>query len=355
MDKKDCNKLIMLFSSIGVILGVYLVFRYIVPIIAPFVVAFLIAYTIEKPVMKLAKPMRGYKILASSIIVFVLTTIVAIIIGYVAYQAFIEIKSFIMNYEYYTQIANCKVCDMCEAADELLGLKQGTSIGLMNNNLDSIGVIISDKVIPVIMGNSIHTLIRTATCIGIFFIMLMSVAFISNDFYAIREWRENTMFSKEVILLSKKVGELGRVYFKVQLMIMAITAVVCTIGLYIMRNPYAVVLGLIIGMLDALPLFGTGTVLIPWAIIMVMMGNFKNGAILFTIYVITYFAREIMESKLMGHRLGIAPFTMMMIIYSGLVLYGIWGFILGPVSYVIAKELILYLKWRLERGTLNSI
>jgi len=57
----------------------------------------------------------------------------------------------------------------------------------------------------------------------------------------------------------------------------------------------------------------------------------------------------------MGDRLGIAPFTMMVIIYMGLVLYGLWGFILGPVSYVIIKTIILYLKTQLERGKLSKI
>ena len=55
----------------------------------------------------------------------------------------------------------------------------------------------------------------------------------------------------------------------------------------------------------------------------------------------------------MGERLGIAPFTMLIVIFTGLMVYGIMGFILGPISYCIIKALIHYLKTVIERGKLN--
>ncbi len=56
----------------------------------------------------------------------------------------------------------------------------------------------------------------------------------------------------------------------------------------------------------------------------------------------------------MGDKMGIAPFTMLMIIFVGILLYGIMGFILGPVSYVIAKALIGYLKTVIERDKIKK-
>ena len=163
------------------------------------------------------------------------------------------------------------------------------------------------------------------------------------------------MFASEVKVITDKLNSLAKIYFKVQMLIMLSTAIICVIGFLLIRNPYAIVLGIILGLLDALPMFGTGTVLIPWCIILLVAGHFFSAAVLFTVYIITYLLREFMESKFMGDRLGIAPFTMMVIIYMGLVLYGILGFILGPVSYVIIKTIILYLKSQLERGKLSKI
>lgn len=78
----------------------------------------------------------------------------------------------------------------------------------------------------------------------------------------------------------------------------------------------------------------------------------KNAVILVVLYIVTYFVREIMESKCMGDRMGIAPFTMLAVIYIGILVYGVTGFILGPISYCIIKALVLYLKSILEHDKL---
>ena len=56
------------------------------------------------------------------------------------------------------------------------------------------------------------------------------------------------------------------VYFRVQLIIMSINIVVCSTAFLMIGNPYAILLGVLTGIIDALPIFGTGTVLIPWAV-----------------------------------------------------------------------------------------
>lgn len=103
-------------------------------------------------------------------------------------------------------------------------------------------------------------------------------------------------------------------------------------------------LGIIVGVVDALPVFGTGTILIPWMLFNLIMKDFLSAGVVLVAYVITYFVREIMESKCMGDKLGISPFTMLVIIFVGLLVYGIPGFITGPVSFVIIKALVLRLR-----------
>ena len=355
MDREIKNKLIMLASGIGVTGSVYLLFKYIFPIVAPFVIAFLLAYATERSAKRLSKRFRGNKVVASSFIMLLVAVIFLSIIGFVSYKVFLETKSFIYKYDYYMDIANAKVNDVCENMDGWMGLKCGDTIGFINDNVDGFMTKFKENVIPAIVDGSIPLLFKIVTLIAIFFIILMSVVYISKDYEKIKEWRERSMFASEVKIITDKLDSLAKIYFKVQLFIMLMTALICVIGFLLLGNPYAIILGIILGMLDALPLFGTGTVLVPWSIIMLVVGHFFAAAVLFTIYIITYLLREFVESKYMGDRLGIAPFTMMVIIYMGLVLYGLWGFILGPVSYVIIKTIILYLKTQLERGKLSKI
>jgi len=355
MDKEIKNKLIMLVSGVGVTASVYLIFKYIFPIVAPFAIAFLLAYATERSAKRLSKRFRGNKVVASGIIMLTLAVILLSIIGFVSYKVCLEAKSFINNYDYYMDIANAKVTDVCNNMDGWMSLKCGDTINFLNNNIDGFMKSLQEKMIPQIVDGSIPLIIKIITFIAIFFIILLSVVYISKDYEKIKLWREQTMFASEVKVITDKLNSLAKIYFKVQLLIMLSTAIICVIGFLLINNPYAIVLGIILGLLDALPMFGTGTVLIPWSIITLVTGNFFVAAVLFTIYIITYLLREFMESKYMGDRLGIAPLTMMVIIYMGLVLYGILGFILGPVSYVIIKTIILYLKTQLERGKLSKI
>lgn len=346
----------MIIGSLGVIVGVYFFFKCIFPIVAPFVLAFLLAYAIERPVRGIAdKYFRGNTILVSSVIVTILSLLVFGAFILLGYKICREIQAFVSQFDYYVDMANVKICRICCMVDSFMKTKDGTTINFINNNFDGMMSTLKSQALPAIMGGSIPVAIKLIALTTIFFLMLISSIYLSKDMDAIREWREKSMFSREVKLVTEKLTELGRVYYKIQLIIMSITALICIVGLYLIGNPYAMMLGIIIGILDALPLFGTGTVLIPWAFIAVLSGKFMNAAVLFTIYIVTYFLREIMESKCMGNKLGIAPITMMMVIYVGLVVYGLWGFILGPVSYVIIKTLIRDLKINIERGKLTSI
>ena len=106
-----------------------------------------------------------------------------------------------------------------------------------------------------------------------------------------------------------------------------------------MKNPYAVLLGVLIGLLDALPLFGTGTIFIPRIIICVLSRSYLQAAGLAVIYVPCYFGREFLEARLMGNGIGITSLESLISIYAGFYLFGILGFLLGPVGYLITKEL----------------
>lgn len=348
MKMKENKKIIIFIGSVGVITGVYLIFKYIFPVLAPFIIAFLLAYAIEKPVVWLAKYMRDNKILASSIIITLIAGTFFVGIGYIAYRIFLELKSFVIKYDMYISIANDKLCTLCDSMDNSFNIKRGSTLQFINDNIGYVTEKFKEKVIPAIMDGSLPLLMKVIAAITIFFIILMSAIYVSKELDSVRAWRENSVFTREIKMITQSIGRLGRVYYKVQLVIMACTAVICVVGLFIIKNPYAVVLGIFIGLVDALPLFGTGTILIPWTIIELLSGHFVKAAIIFTIYILTYFVREILESKWMGERLGIPPFVMIMVIYVGLLVYGILGFILGPISYVIIKTAIEDIKNRVE-------
>ena len=334
----------MLLGSGVIVFLVYLAVRYLFVLASPFIIAYGIALVIEKPVNALAKVFRGKKALASTLIVTGLTIIIAAAVFYITWLGVAEIKSFIANFEYLFIMVRQKTAGICLDVDGMLGLSDGCSLEFVCSCADRIRRIFQngqpEEVVSSVLRISFPILVNTAVIAGAVIVCLISVVYLSGVLEKIRKWRENSIFREEVCALTLELKKLIQVYFKIELIIMLINAGICI----------AVVIGILIGLVDALPFFGTGTVLIPWAVILLLFRNYYAGAVLLSVYVMTYFVREIMESKCMGDRLGIAPFTMLMVIFTGIMVYGILGFILGPLSYCMMKALIRYFASVLENA-----
>ena len=138
----------------------------------------------------------------------------------------------------------------------------------------------------------------------------------------------------------KRLKATGFAYLKAQGIIIFIVAAVCVTGLLIIKNPYAILLGITIGVVDAFPIFGSGSILIPWAVVELVQKDFFQGAVLITLYVITLLLREIMEPRLMGKEMGLKPLYVLMSVYVGIKLFGLGGIILGPVGLTILKTVM---------------
>jgi predicted PurR-regulated permease PerM len=285
-------------------------FKYLFPILSPFVIAYLLALLIERPVERFSKMLWGRKILASSIIMLALTTVLFGLVGYLLYMGACEVKAFVTHFDYYTIVVKQGAARICLDMDGWFGLTDGCCLEFISKYADKCaGALTGDEgsaVMERVMSISVPVILRCAAIMGIVIVTLMSVVYLSKVLEKVRTWRKTTVFHKEAAVITDALKGLMNVYFKIQFIIMAINATLCVIGLILIKNPYAVVIGILIGVLDALPIFGTGTVLIPWALVLLLLKHVTAAAVLMTVYVITYFVREIMESKCMGDRLGIA-------------------------------------------------
>lgn len=353
------QRMTLILGSAGIIAVVFLGIKYIFPIVAPFVIAYLIALAIERPVNALAKRIGGRKILASTIIMVLLTAVLLAGVGYLVCLGIGELKALVRNFDYYMIVVRQTAARICLNLDGWFGLADGCCMEFVSGCVERCFAAFADgggsEMVGQVVRVSFPVVIKIVVVTGAVIVSLMSVVYLSNLLDRVRKWRKETIFYREAAVVTDSLKRLMNVYFKVQLIIMLINASLCVAGLILIKNPYAVVIGILIGLIDALPIFGTGTVLLPWALFLLISKNYTGAAVLVSVYLITYFVREIMESKCMGNRMGIAPFTMLMVIFIGLMVYGIMGFILGPVSYCIIKALILYLKTVLERGKLGNI
>lgn len=141
-------------------------------------------------------------------------------------------------------------------------------------------------------------------------------------------------------------------YLKAQLMLLCIVFVVMFVEFSILRVNYALLIALGIGVLDALPFFGSGLVLWPWAVISFTTGNIKLGVGLIVVYVSIALVRRFAEPKLLSSKTGTNPVLTLMSMYIAYRLMGIVGLIVGPIVMIF---LISLYKARLFDGLINLI
>lgn len=128
-------------------------------------------------------------------------------------------------------------------------------------------------------------------------------------------------------------------WLKAQVKLSAVTWLVVTVGFLILRIPYAPVWAAVVALVDAVPILGTGTVLVPWAIVSILQQNQLRAIGLFCVYGAASITRSVLEPRLVGRQLGIDPLVTLIALYAGYRFWGIPGLLLTPVLASAAKSL----------------
>lgn len=147
------------------------------------------------------------------------------------------------------------------------------------------------------------------------------------------QWR--TRYLPALKKLRKTLGA----WLKAQLKLMGITYGVVTIGLLIAGVSFAPVWAVVVALVDAVPILGTGTVLIPWALIELLQGQVLKAVLLLCTWAVAMLMRTTLEPRLVGKQLGLDPLVTLLFFYIGYRLFGVLGMLFAPMLAAAAKSL----------------
>lgn len=171
-------------------------------------------------------------------------------------------------------------------------------------------------------------------------VTILATYFITSDRQAIANyWRKilPNSYGHKSILILKEILNAFWSYLKAQSILVCITTVQSMIGFFIIGFDYAITLGLVVGLLDLIPVLGPATLIIPWAVWFLLNANWIMALKLLILYAFIFVVRQLLEARVVAANLGLHPLATLLAMYIGLSLIGFVGLIAGPILLIAVK------------------
>ncbi len=168
---------------------------------------------------------------------------------------------------------------------------------------------------------------------------LLSAYFFVSDKAYVADFMEKYMpeaFSYRLDLIRRSFRNAVGGYFKAQFKIEVWVYIIVFVGLFILGIKYAFLIAFGIALLDILPVFGTGTIMLPWAVVEILSGEYKRAIGLLIIWCVGQLVRQVIQPKIMGDSIGFEPIPTLFLLYIGYHFSGVIGMILVlPVGIIL--------------------
>ncbi len=329
-----------------IIICTFLLIKFIGPILTPFIIAFLISVILNYPVKFISDKVHIRKSFVSIICVIIFYALSGLVLTLVGTRIVLFIKDIFIGLPYlFTSIFQPMIQDIFDTLEKFtLSLDPGL-ISALEDSSDTIMKTLGDFVSR-ISTSVVEWISGVATSIpGIFLNTLIAVImtfFITISFEDIITFidRQIPKSIKNTIDESKKY--ISNTLLKCILsyvLILSMTFTEIWIGLSILRIDNAMLIALIIAIFDILPILGTGGIMVPWAVISFIYGNYTIGIGIAILYIIVTIIRNIVEPKLVGHQVGLHPVVTLASMLIGLNFFGIVGLFGFPITLSLLKNL----------------
>lgn len=268
---------------LGSIAGVYVIMQYVLPVMLPFLLGGLLAVWLHPTACFLEKKTKIKRSIWGGALLLLLMAAGGFLIWKIleillAQAGLLFEKAGVFGDSCENILDNC-----CCMLERYTGICRADSREFLALELTRLGGRLREQFSPAMLRCTAAALkgsIAFITCLVLIFVFGVMVI---KDLENWRIKKNHFPFAVCIQRIGSRLMEAGGGYLKAQLLIMLLVTAFCVGGLLLLRNPYFAVAGIIIGVLDALPFIGTGTVLVPWSVIWVIRGRLQKSNRVFPI------------------------------------------------------------------------
>lgn len=335
------------FCYWGIILGSLLLLgKYVLPVLLPFIFAFAIAGLLNKPICYISEKLsikRGLIAILSVVLFFLIAGIVVSAVGTYFISGLKNVVLFLPTL--FEELVIPLIETVAQEIEKICGTFHFSFIELVETNMPVLLNEMSASIVS--LSNSFLSAITGAvSSVPLLFmktiITIVASIFIAVDYPTIKSFiirqipKDKTCLLTEAKLFTvDTIIKCGLSY----ILIFMITFFELYIGLTIMDIEYAGMIALLIAVLDILPVLGTGSILIPWSIISLFLGNYSSALGIALLYIVITIIRNIIEPKLVGKHMELHPVVTLASMLTGLHFFGVIGLFGFPLLIAFLKKL----------------
>ncbi len=344
LEKIKNNRLLILLSLTG---AVYFFLKVLTPLTAPVLTALLFVTIFGPLLQKLQNKFKIHRQVGAVFILLLVCGILCVLLWVLFSWIVGSLPGWIKRLDLMEGSIAEVVQGLCGTVGKTIGIDvdylEDTVLLWIQEGVDYFQL----EFLPGILSQSLEYMGALAAVGGFLITFLIATILLAKDYDDIM----NRMLDREEyhVILEIICGIIRYIatYVKAQLIIMSIISVIAAAALGISGIKHGILWGLLAGLLDALPFFGTGIVLVPLGIGQLVQGEYWRAVVCILVYVICIFIREILEPRLIGRRIGVHPIAILVSLYAGIKLFGGWGIIGGPLGFIIIWQAYLSLEKRI--------
>lgn len=342
-EKLKENRLVILLLLTG---AVYLFLRFIVPLTAPVLIAMLFVTIFGPLLQKLQRKLKIHRQVGAVLLLALACVILGLLIWVLFSWIVGSLPDWLSSLDSLEEDIFSVIHRLCEVVGRTIHIDdeylENTIFSAVRDGIDWFQL----QFLPGLLSQSLE-IVKAAGAFGGFLIsFLIATVLLAKDYDDIM----NRMLDREEchMLLEIICGIIRYIatYVKAQAIIMSIIGALSAAVLGFCGIRHGVLWGLLAGILDALPFIGTGIILVPLSIQQLILGRYGGAVCCLLLYVGCIFIRELLEPKLIGKKVGVSPIAILLSIYAGIKLFGIWGIIEGPLGFMIIYQAYLSLERR---------
>lgn len=342
----------MIAGAVLLCIGVYFALPYIwrlfkglISLFLPFILGYIFSLIVRPLADYFQKRLKLPRGLAAILVIVVIVGVIGGGLSFAVWKVIVEVRNVSDQLPQIVDamgqsIENVRV-SLSGVFQRLPGNIQAAMQSVSQSISDWVANLINTKSTPMVLKAGDFAKALPGVFIGIVVFILSSYFMVSNPHPVSNVI--NRVFSKRFLEKVHKITDEIKLYLggyiKAQGILMCIAFVIIMLGLTILDVNYALLIALAIAFLDALPFFGSGAVLWPWALISFINGNIKTGIGLVLIYICVAVVRQLVEPKIVSSKLGTNPLMTLMSMYVGYRLLSVGGMILGPVIMLFILSL----------------